>query len=329
MFRVISLVALGLAALAAHVSPAAAGTVGVIVTGEAALQPPLVGQLEGWLRSHGHEVVAVSLDTTATTRLVDCFALDDISCARKVVEAKSRTDSVVFARVTREGETINLTVHWVVKGRPPVGGRRGCEPCTTDALRGSADELMTSLAPAVTSATGRLKLHSKPDGIIVMLDGVKIGVTPIERDIAAGSHTVVLVSGGTQVGQRDIQIPAGATVEVTIPVVYPRDDRPPPPPPSPPPSRVPSVLCWVGGGLAFAGSAYMFYLGQKGGPDHPEDPYEYPHATKTGFALAGAGAAAIGVGVWLWVRDSRDSQESAPVAALGPGGGYLGWQGRF
>ncbi|HSK02995.1 MAG TPA: PEGA domain-containing protein [Kofleriaceae bacterium] len=324
MFRVLSLVVFGLAALAAHASPAAAETVGVIVTGEATLQPPLVKHLEGWLRSHGHEVPPFSLDPSATSRLADCFTLDDTSCARKIVEAGSRTDSVVFARVTREGDTINLTVHWIFKGRPSVGGRRGCEPCSTDALRGAADELMASLAPAIATATGRLNLHSKPEGMIVMLDGVKIGVTPIDRDIAAGSHKIVLFSGATEVGQREIQVPAGSIVEVTIPVVYPPGDDRRPPPSSP--SRVPPVLCWVGGGLALAASGYMFHLGQKGGADNPEDPYDYPHATKTGFALAGAGAAAIGVGVWLWVRGSR---ESAPVASIGPGGGYLAWQGRF
>jgi hypothetical protein len=324
MFRVISLVVFGLAALSAHAAPASAETVGVIVTGEATLQPPLVKHLEGWLRSHGHEVAGLSLDPSTTSRLADCFIVDDTSCARKIVEARSRTDSVVFARVSRDGETVNLTVYWIFKGRPPVGGRRGCESCSTDALRGAADELMASLAPAVTAATGRLNLHSKPEGMIVMLDGVQIGVTPIERDIAAGPHKIVLVSGGTEVGQREIQIPAGSTVEVTIPVVYPPgDDRLPPPPA---PSRVPPVLCWVGGGLALAASGYMFHLGQKGGADDPDDPYEYPQATKTGFALAGAGAAAIGVGVWLWVRGSR---ESAPVASIGPGGGYLAWQGRF
>jgi hypothetical protein len=214
-------------------------------------------------------------------------------------------------------------VTWIVKGRPPVGGRRGCEPCTTDVLRGAADELMASLAPSVAVSTGRLKLRSTPDGMIVMLDGVKIGVTPIERDLAAGPHDIVLVDGGTRVGERKVEIPEGSTVELTMPVVYPvvvdhRERRGP--------SRVAPVLCWVGGGLALAGSSYLFYLGQKGGSDHREDPYVYPYATATGFVVAGVGAAAIGVGVWLWVRGSR---ESAPVAAIGPGGGYFGWQGGF
>lgn len=323
MLRAISLVVLGLAALVAAAPRAAAGTVGVVVTGEPALQPPLVAQLESWLRDHGHRVVPRALDAPSTTRLVDCFTLDDGSCARKVVEGHARADSIVFVRAHREGATINLTVHWIVKGRPPAGGRRGCEPCTTDVLRGAADELMASLAPSAGVSTGRLKLSSTPQGMIVMLDGAKIGVTPLERDLAAGPHDIVLVDGGTRVGERKVEIPVGAVVELTMPVVRPvvvdHRDRSGP-------SRVPPVLCWVGGGLALAGSGYLFYLGQKGGPDHREDPYVYPYATATGFVVAGVGAATIGVGVWLWVRGSR---ESAPVTAIGPGGGYFGWQGRF
>jgi hypothetical protein len=324
MLRLISFVVVGLAALAV---PVGAGTVGVVVTGEATLQPPLVKQLEGWLVSHGYQVVALSLDPPATTRLVDCLTVDDSSCAREIVEAKSRTDGVVFARATRERTTITLTVYWMVKGRPAASGRRGCEECTEDALRGAADELMTSLAPAATLATGRLKLHSTPEGMIVMLDGSKIGVTPIERDIASGTHEITLVDGGTRVGERKVQILDGATIEVTMPVVYPRDDARYRPPPGP--SRLVPIALFAGGALALAASGYMFYLGRQGGSSHPEDRYEYPYANASGFVLAGSGVAAIGVGVWLWMRDSRESRESAPVAVLGSGGGYVGWQGRF
>src|SRR6187402_1114364 len=178
MLRAISLIVLGLAALAVQVPSAAAGTVGVVVTGEAALQPALVSQLETWLRSHGHKVEALALDPPATTRLIDCLTVDDSSCARKVVEAQARTDSVVFARASRESKAISLTIYWIVKGRPAAAGRRGCEECNEDAVRGAADDLMASLAPAATVPSGRLKLESTPSGMIVMLDGGKIGVTP-------------------------------------------------------------------------------------------------------------------------------------------------------
>jgi hypothetical protein len=86
------------------------------------------------------------------------------------------------------------------------------------------------------------------------------------------------------------------------------------------------ISCWVGGALLLSGSAFLFYLGGKGGSDDHNEKYRYRGATAAAFAVGGAGAVAIGVGVWLWMRGSR---ESAPVASVGPGGGYLGWSGRF
>lgn len=195
----------------------------------------------------------------------------------------------------------------------------GAEAATARAYLSESKVLIGRLAPVDATATGRLKLRSTPDGVNVMLDGVSIGTTPIERDVAAGAHSITLVEGERLVGARRVEVGAGAVVEVTMAVERPREsgDRS---------SRLVPVLCWVGGGLALAGSGVAFYFGQQGGPDHPDDKYRYPGASATGFTLAGVGAAAIGVGVWLWVRGSR---ESAPVAAIGPAGGHLGWSGRF
>jgi len=178
-----------------------------------------------------------------------------------------------------------------------------------------------SPASSTADVKGRLKLRSVPDGVTVMLDGEKIGVTPIDRELANGTHTIVLVDGGMLVGDRKVEISAGQVSEVTMSVERPdRDSR------QRRPSRVAPVLVWIGGGLALATSGYLFYLGEQGGPNHPEDRYNYRGATPAGFAFMGAGAAAIGVGVWLWVRGSH---ESAPVAAISADGGYVGWQGRF
>jgi tetratricopeptide (TPR) repeat protein len=183
----------------------------------------------------------------------------------------------------------------------------------------TADEA-TGAVPAASSP-GRLKLRSVPEGAVVMLDGVKIGVTPIERELAAGAHSIVLVDNGMLVGERSVEVRPGAVVEVTIPIE--RRSAAPPPKRA---SRLAPALLWAGGGLALAGSGVAFYLGQQGGREHPEDRYIYRGATTTGYVLVGAGAAAIGAGVWFWVRGSR---ESAPIAAIGPDGSYLGWQGRF
>lgn len=176
-----------------------------------------------------------------------------------------------------------------------------------------ADTMMTAPLEPTVAPPGRLKLGSEPQGVGVMLDGITIGNTPIEREVAAGAHMISLVQDGRLVGERKIEVRANEFSEVVIPV---RPER----------SRVVPVLLWVGGGLALAGSGVAFYLGQQGGPDHPEDLYVYPGATASGVVLAGIGAAAIGAGFWLW---RRGSHETMPVASLSARSGYFGWQGRF
>src|SRR5690242_12538281 len=71
---------------------------GVVVTGEATLQPQLVAQLEGWLREHGHPLVSSALEPDAINTLIDCFVIEDQSCARSLVEKRSKAATIVFAR---------------------------------------------------------------------------------------------------------------------------------------------------------------------------------------------------------------------------------------
>jgi len=181
-----------------------------------------------------------------------------------------------------------------------------------------AASLLESQPADSAEAKGRLKLSSKPEGVIVMLDGVKIGTTPIEREVAAGAHMVSLVDRERLVGEQRVEVGTDTVAELTIPVALASDFGR-----SAGRSRLPSVLLWVGGGLALAGSGVAFYYGQKG---WPEDNYSYRGATETGFALASAGMVAIGIGTWLWLRDRK---ESAPVAAVEHGGAYFGWSGSF
>lgn len=139
-------------ALLSATANARAEETGVVVTGEATLQPQLAAQLEGWLRSHGHHLVASPLDPDAINTLIDCFVLNDESCARNVIDHASRSQNVVFARIevhpsddgTRD---VTLVAYWLHKNTMhATADRRTCEKCTEKELRGTADDLMASLA---------------------------------------------------------------------------------------------------------------------------------------------------------------------------------------
>jgi hypothetical protein len=298
------------------------GTVGVVVTGEATMQAPLVAQLEGWLRAHGHRLLPSPLPPDAINSLVDCFVIEDQKCARDVVEKRSKAESLVFARVEVSpgdaGRDITLTAYWFVKGHNAIAERRVCERCSQDTLRGTADNVMTVLAGS-TATSGRLKLTSDPAGMMVLFDNSAIGATPLERDVSAGEHTIILTHGGLTVGQRKLTIHAGEVAEITVPVheperveVHERDDKVP---------RLGVGGVIVGGAAVVAGVVMIV----KGGDDGSAPTYR--DFRTPGYFVVSGGIAAAAVGGYLWWRGGQSG--SAPVASISSGGAYLGWMRSF
>jgi hypothetical protein len=127
-----------------------ADKVGIVVTGEARLQPQLTSQLERWLHDRGHTVVPGALEPDAINTLVDCFVLEDLGCARGVVSARASSRSLVYARVdqttnndgTRE---VSVTGYWFQKDHEAIAERRVCSACTDEKMFATVDELMHAL----------------------------------------------------------------------------------------------------------------------------------------------------------------------------------------
>jgi len=142
-------------------TPAHAEQVGVVVTGEATLQPQVAAQLEGWLHDRGRVVVPGPLEPTAINTLIDCFVLEDLGCAQGVVDSRSKSNAVVYARIevkpsddgTRQ---VAVTGYWFQKNHEVIAERRVCDACTDSALHGTVEDLMLALVheppPPATSA---------------------------------------------------------------------------------------------------------------------------------------------------------------------------------
>ncbi|HEX5059284.1 MAG TPA: hypothetical protein VFV99_07990 [Kofleriaceae bacterium] len=137
--------------LASVVSTTAyAERVGVVVTGEATVQPQLAAHLERWLHDHGRDVVPGPLEPDAISTLIDCFVLEDLGCARGVVDTRSKSKAVVFTRaeMTPNGDgtrDIAITGYWFQKDHDALAERRVCEKCNDDRFRATVDELMHAL----------------------------------------------------------------------------------------------------------------------------------------------------------------------------------------
>lgn len=127
--------------------------VGIVVTGEASLQPQLKAQLERWLHDRGRTIVPGALEPDAVGTLIDCFVLEDLSCARGVVDTRASSRSLIFARVEQTSNDdgtrdISVTGYWFQKERDVTAERRVCERCTDPKLFATVDDLLLALVHA-------------------------------------------------------------------------------------------------------------------------------------------------------------------------------------
>jgi hypothetical protein len=129
----------------------ASADIGVVVTGEATLQPQLLSHLESWLKRRGNNVFSSALEPDAINTLIDCFVVEDLNCARSVIEARAKAETIVYARVevapANNGmRDISIVGYWMQKGHDTMAERRGCHHCTEKEMHGLADDLMLALA---------------------------------------------------------------------------------------------------------------------------------------------------------------------------------------
>ena len=125
--------------------------IGVVVTGEATLQPQLLSHLESWLKKRGYPVYSSALEPDAINTLIDCFVVEDLNCAKKVIEARAKSDTILYARVdvapSDNGKRdISIVGYWVAKGHDTMAERRVCHACTEKQMHDVVEDLMLVLA---------------------------------------------------------------------------------------------------------------------------------------------------------------------------------------
>jgi tetratricopeptide (TPR) repeat protein len=80
----------------------------------------------------------------------------------------------------------------------------------------------------VARATAVLTVTTVPPGANVLLDGVPLGLSPIQKRVRTGSHVVELALDNYEPFKEVIDVPAGG-----LPFLQPLQKKPPPPPPPP------------------------------------------------------------------------------------------------
>jgi hypothetical protein len=305
-------------------------SVGLLVTGDV-LKGPTQTEAEKWFDDHNQQVNTNALPKDAIKTLLDCFVIDDAKCSRGLVDARATTDSFVSIRidvVSKKDKDVRLSVDWFVKGRAPVTARRTCEDCTEAVLRTTIDAMLLDLAKTSPGFMGRIKVTSAEAGIGVLVDNETIGVTPLERDITAGTHKARLIKDGRMGPEKDIKVDAGATAEIAL--------EPPPAggivsdghvPEQPGPvhhSRaVPYTMIGLGGAAVAAGAIMAFVLPK----DPTVDDYQTRDWKTAGYITAGAGAVVAITGVIIIL--ATPNHEGPTVSPTAGGGATIGWIGTF
>jgi hypothetical protein len=300
----------------AWTTAAHADDVGVVVTGDPTMQPQLAAQLEGWLRQHGGNLVASPLPPDAVNSLIDCFVIEDSSCARGVVEKRAKTQTLVFARVDVSDNAasgmrdITLTAYWFDKGHDPVAERRTCEHCTDETLRTTTDGLMSALAGA-QSDLGRLAVSASPAGAMVIVDGKPAGAAPIDVPLPAGEHRLTCQHPGHRDDVRTVTIKKGETTPVAVTLDVARSR-----------SKLPYLVLGGGGALLLTGIVLYATSEEDTGTK-----FEYRDTKPVGIGVSVAGLAVAGVGTYLLLK--RGPADAAPTVAVLPGGAYISWSRAF
>jgi hypothetical protein len=225
-----------------------------------------------------------------------------------VVEARSKAESVVFARIEPVGKDLTFTTYWFVKGHEVISERRVCEQCGDDDWQALTDTMMKTLAGSQVE-TGKLSLDSEPSGLMVMIDNSEVGATPYEHELPVGKHSIALTQAGVIVARKDVEIHEGKTKRLMIETGA--DEHH---------SRLgPAILLGAGIALIGGGGISLYYGLQDG-------KWSYPQATPVGIGMIAAGAGAtIGGAILL----SQSGRSAAPVAAVTSDSAYIGWVTRF
>jgi hypothetical protein len=291
---------------------ARADEIGIVVTGDPAMHDHAAKFVKGWLRKRGHDIETEPMQEDAIQTLSGCLAIDDQACARTQIEKHTKTDGLVYAFLEQNKKTLRITMYWFVRGHDAAAERRNCEKCSDDAFDGVADEMLVALARSAEQ-TGRVVIRSKPEDLLVLVDGQAIGQSPIERDLAPGKHRIVISQDGANVGEKTVSVEAGETTKVTLTAH--RSDSVG--------QKAGSIAMITAGFGLLVTAGVMISYGTKDGPN---EMYVYDNATGIGLVCGGVGVLGIVGGALLW---PRSAQRTVPVATLNRDGAMVGLAGRF
>jgi hypothetical protein len=315
-------------ALSAQVSRADT-SVSVVVSGPEEIAHKTKDVAEAWFKSNDLAVTQSPLSKDGLKTLINCFVLSDMTCARGVVEARSKASNVVgfTEQVSGKGDkrTVQLSAYWIAKEHEAVSLLRTCDKCSDEQLEKTLDSMLDDLAKLAPTMVGTIHVTTLPSGLHASVDGDTDvdETTPFDREVSYGSHVVAIMRDGRVVAQKKVDVKPASTIDVPIEI---------PEEPKGKPAQikfvergtsraVPVVLLTVGIAAALTGGVLYWYGGPTGAS------YTYRNMQPAGIATGVSGGVAIIVGVaWLARGGSKSSR---PEVSVTPTQTTIGWARSF
>jgi hypothetical protein len=176
--------------------PADERAVGLVVQGGGSLNAKVADHLAKRLRREGYSAVDDPLSKGALDTIANCFIIEDLVCARGVVEARATTPRLIFARIDDTSGAVVFDFTWFSAGRAPVVAKQSCSTCGST-WQGHTDDLMGTL---LAGAEMPMVIEDPADAPLPVAPRSRFWPTLL---IGVGAAT--LVTGGTLVyfGLRD------------------------------------------------------------------------------------------------------------------------------
>ena len=214
---------------AAAARPASSGKAGrtALLAGGALLGLVAVAAVGGWaLLTRGADVSATPPGPTAAptaapgTPVAAPPSAEPTSAAPSISGVVRVASQPPGATVTVDGQARGATP--VDVGELPLGAHevrvelRGFAPAvqkvvlTADAPQADLDLTLSRSVP--TSAMA--EVHSTPEGALVSIDGVAVGVTPVRQPLRLGGHTVEVVKDGFELWSGSVDVQGRGTARV-------------------------------------------------------------------------------------------------------------------
>lgn len=306
--------------VAALATPARAGSLVLIVSGEEAKQPIIETTLAPVLKGRGFEVKIGANDDPIGGKLNDCFVLVDQACAEGAV-GKLGTDNTLFVMVEVHHDTkaqadeIKLTGWLYGAGGKAIAAQSVfCHACRNDTLGPTAEDLAEALFAVQGQGTGVVKISSTPAGARVLIDGNPAGVTPWEQGLRTGPHTITVELGGYQTKTLPIEVKKDETLPVDVPLDKGSGHG------GSGGRKNPLWLGVAGGGVAALAGGIALVAIDEDPESIPASQATYRDSAPAGFALVGVGAVAIAVGTYFYLTSGKHPAHGA-TAWLDPRGG--------